>query len=191
MIETSNTLLGHYPRMGGEFLPNAWGELFASRAGSSTRMEQILKFFRRRPGVRTGTLLSGSLVWLVGFFLLPLAYLLAVSFAQRSPYGTIPWSLGLSNHARAFQPLYLETYGRSFGCSLCCLPACTAPGGSLGRCSNAPRGEEGFRAGAHVIANLSLPLCADCDPGGFFPQLLPTICPLAGLHGRVVQAAVA
>ncbi len=77
-------------------------------------MELVLHFFRRRPAIRSTALLAGSLVWLVGFFLIPLAYLLAVSFARRSPYGTIVWSLGLSNYGRAFQPLYLEIYWRSF-----------------------------------------------------------------------------
>lgn len=58
-------------------------------------------------------LLGGSLFWLVGFFLLPLFYLLAVSFAERSPYGTIQWVLSFGNYVRAFQPLYLEIYWRS------------------------------------------------------------------------------
>ena len=49
----------------------------------------------------------------MGFFLLPLVYLFAVSFAERSPYGTIQWVLGLGNYVRAFQPLYLEIYWRS------------------------------------------------------------------------------
>jgi spermidine/putrescine transport system permease protein len=94
-------------------------------------MERVLRFFRRRGAVRTAALLSGSMVWLVGFFLLPLAYLLAVSFAHRSPYGTIDWTLGLANYARAFQPLYLQVYWRSFwmallttlGCALLGYPA--------------------------------------------------------------------
>jgi spermidine/putrescine transport system permease protein len=77
-------------------------------------MEPVLRFFRQRPACRAAALLSGSLVWLVGFFLLPLAYLLAVSFARRSPYGTIEWTLGFSNYWRAFQPLYLGVYWRSF-----------------------------------------------------------------------------
>lgn len=77
-------------------------------------MEHVLRFFRQRPTLRSTALLSGSLVWLVGFFLLPLIYLFAVSFARRSPYGTLDWSLGLSNYARAFQPLYLQIYWRSF-----------------------------------------------------------------------------
>jgi spermidine/putrescine transport system permease protein len=83
-----------------------------------SRTEPILRFFRQRPTIRAATLLSGSLVWLVGFFLLPLAYLLAVSFARRSPYGTIEWTLGFSNYWRAFQPLYLGVYWRSFWMAL-------------------------------------------------------------------------
>jgi spermidine/putrescine transport system permease protein len=64
------------------------------------------------------------LVWLVGFFLLPLAYLLAVSFARRSPYGTIEWALGFSNYWRAFQPLYLGVYWRSFWMALLTTALC-------------------------------------------------------------------
>ncbi|MBZ5516830.1 MAG: ABC transporter permease, partial [Acidobacteriia bacterium] len=70
-------------------------------------MEQVLQFFRNRPTLRLSALLSGSMVWLVGFFLLPLAYLWAVSFAARSPYGTVEWHLGVRNYLRAFQPIYL------------------------------------------------------------------------------------
>ena len=81
---------------------------------AESKAEPVLRFFRRRPALRAASLLSGSLVWLVGFFLLPLAYLLAVSFARRSPYGTIEWALGFSNYWRAFQPLYLGVYWRSF-----------------------------------------------------------------------------
>ncbi len=81
-------------------------------------MEGILRFFRRRPEWRATALLAGSLVWLAGFFLFPLAYLLAVSFARRSSYGTIEWTLRLANYARALQPLYLEVYWRSFWIAL-------------------------------------------------------------------------
>ncbi len=81
-------------------------------------MEAILQFFRGRPEWRAASLLAGSLVWLVGFFLFPLAYLLAVSFAQRSSYGSIEWTLRLANYARALQPLYLEVYWRSFWIAL-------------------------------------------------------------------------
>lgn len=77
-------------------------------------MEHVLSFLRRRPALSAGSLLAGSLVWLVGFFILPLFYLLCVSFAKRSPYGTVEWVLNLSNYLRAFHPVYLEIYGRSF-----------------------------------------------------------------------------
>jgi spermidine/putrescine transport system permease protein len=103
------------------------GMLHVSRV-SIQAMEMILQFFRRRPGYRAATLLTGSLFWLIGFFLLPLAYLLAVSFAQRSPYGTIDWTLGLANYARAFQPLYLQVYARSLWMALLTTGLCALLG---------------------------------------------------------------
>ena len=87
-------------------------------------MEHVLQFFRRWPALRNASLLSGSLLLLVGFFLLPLVYLLGVSFAARSPYGTIQWVLGLHNYTRAFQPLYLEIYWRSFWMALLTTALC-------------------------------------------------------------------
>jgi len=91
-------------------------------------MEQALQFLRRRPTLRVSLLLSGGLVWLVGFLLLPLAYLLAVSFAERSPYGTIQWTLGMWNYGRAFQPLYLQIYWRSLWIALLTTALCAAIG---------------------------------------------------------------
>jgi len=91
-------------------------------------MEPLLQLFRRRPRWRAAALLSGTLVWLVGFFLVPLVYLLAVSFAQRSPYGTVQWRLGLGNYARAFQPLYLEVYWRSLWIALWTTALCALLG---------------------------------------------------------------
>ena len=91
-------------------------------------MEQVLQYFRRRPMLRTSSLLAGSLFWLIGFFLVPIFYLLAVSFAERSPYGTIAWVLGLRNYARAFQPTYLEIYWRSIWMSLLTTALCAVLG---------------------------------------------------------------
>jgi len=91
-------------------------------------MEQVLQFFHRRPKLRTTMLLAGSLVWLIGFFLVPLFYLLAVSFAERSPYGTIAWVLGLRNYGRAFQPIYLEIYWRSVWMALLTTVLCAVLG---------------------------------------------------------------
>lgn len=91
-------------------------------------MEPVLQYFRRRPTLRTSSLLAGSLFWLVGFFLIPIFYLLAVSFAERSPYGTIAWVLGLRNYARAFQPAYLEIYWRSIWMALLTTILCAVLG---------------------------------------------------------------
>ena len=91
-------------------------------------MEQVLQYFRRRPMLRTSSLLAGSLFWLTGFFLVPIFYLLAVSFAERSPYGTIAWVLGLRNYARALQPTYLEIYWRSIGMALLTTALCAVLG---------------------------------------------------------------
>ena len=91
-------------------------------------MDRVISFFRRRPAAGTGSLLSGSMVWLVGFFLLPLTYLLAVSFARRSPYGTVEWVLGLGNYVRAFQPVYLEIYWRSIWMALATTALCALLG---------------------------------------------------------------
>jgi spermidine/putrescine transport system permease protein len=86
--------------------------------------ERAINFFGRRPALQTVALLAGSLVCLIGFFVLPLAYLLGVSFARRSPYGTVEWILGLANYARAFQPLYLEIYWRSLWMALATTALC-------------------------------------------------------------------
>jgi spermidine/putrescine transport system permease protein len=87
-------------------------------SGAKKSVEQLLDFFRGRPSLRNALLLSGSLLFLVGFFVLPLIYLFGVSFAARSDYGTIQWVLNLRNYARAFQPLYLEIYWRSLWMAL-------------------------------------------------------------------------
>ena len=91
-------------------------------------MQRILSFFRRHSQYRTATLLWGSLFWLVGFFLVPLAYLFVVSFARRSPEGTVEWTFALSNYGRAFQPLYLTVYWRSFWVGLVTTALCAILG---------------------------------------------------------------
>lgn len=91
-------------------------------------MEHVLRFFRTRPALRTSSLLAGSLIWLVGFFLIPLFYLLAVSFAARSPDGTVDWVWGLRNYVRAFQPVYLEIYWRSVWMALLTTVLCIGLG---------------------------------------------------------------
>lgn len=78
--------------------------------------------------MRTTLLLSGSLVWLLGFLVAPLIYLFIVSFARRSPDGLIEWAWSAANYLRAFQPVYLEIYGRSIGIALLTTGLCVLLG---------------------------------------------------------------
>lgn len=91
-------------------------------------MEHLLQFFRKYPAMRSASLLSGSLICLVGFLVLPLIYLFIVSFARRSPEGLVEWIFGFSNYARAFEPVYLEIYGRSIAMALLTTGLCVLLG---------------------------------------------------------------
>ncbi len=53
------------------------------------------------------SLLAPAALWLSVFLILPVAFLLAMSVAQRGPYGTVVWHLTTANFARALQPRFL------------------------------------------------------------------------------------
>src|SRR2546430_671262 len=50
---------------------------------------------------------------LVVFFLVPLLFVFAVSFASRGTYGGIEWTLTLGNYTSIADPLYLRIFWRS------------------------------------------------------------------------------
>jgi spermidine/putrescine transport system permease protein len=55
-------------------------------------------------------LLGPGLGWLALFYVVPLLFILAVSFATRDQYGGVDWSsLGLRNYERALEPAFLPT----------------------------------------------------------------------------------
>ncbi|GBC82190.1 Spermidine/putrescine transport system permease protein PotB [bacterium HR10] len=58
--------------------------------------------------------LAPSVLWLVFVLLLPLGFIIAVSFAERGLYGGVHWRFGLENYRRALDPLYFPIYARSF-----------------------------------------------------------------------------
>jgi spermidine/putrescine transport system permease protein len=70
-------------------------------------------------------LLAPAAAWLLIFLVLPAAGLIALSFARNGDYGTIVWSLGLQNYARAFEPKYvpvlLRTLAFAGGTTALCL----------------------------------------------------------------------
>ncbi len=63
----------------------------------------------RRPSL----LLLPALAWLGLFFFVPLALMLAISFASRGTYGGMVWTLSLANYANVLDPLYLKVFLRS------------------------------------------------------------------------------
>lgn len=73
-------------------------------------------------------MLAPATVWLLVFLILPVACLLALSVAQRGPYGTVVWALTLGNFARALQPKYLPVLFRTIGYASGATALCLAMG---------------------------------------------------------------
>lgn len=59
-------------------------------------------------------MLAPVVLWMIAFQVVPLALIVAVSFATRGRYGGIVWEWGLHNYARFLDPLYLEIMADSF-----------------------------------------------------------------------------
>ncbi|MBR9647963.1 ABC transporter permease [Clostridium tyrobutyricum] len=64
-------------------------------------------------------------IWLFLFLLLPLIYVLAISFATRSQYGGVEWKFSLDSYKQIFNPLYMKVVWKSivlaFNSSWICL----------------------------------------------------------------------
>ncbi len=72
--------------------------------------ERLVEVVRQREGLRALLLAGPGGLWLLLFFLLPIAIVFAYSFARRGPYGTVVWSLTLENYARFFDWLYIRVF---------------------------------------------------------------------------------
>ncbi len=77
-------------------------------------MKNLQRFFRKHPSLQAWTLLLPSAFWLFVFFIAPLFIVLAYSFAERGTYGGVVWNFTLDNYQRTFDPLYFNTFLRSF-----------------------------------------------------------------------------
>lgn len=62
---------------------------------------------------RPSRLLLPALAWWGLFFLLPLLLMVAISLAERGPYGGVVWRFTLTNYRNVFDPLYLNILLRS------------------------------------------------------------------------------
>lgn len=72
----------------------------------------FLRVFRRK--ILPPWPLIPSLAFLAIFFCLPLVLVLGMSFASRSLYGEVEWTLTFSNYLRLADPIYWNIYSRSF-----------------------------------------------------------------------------
>ena len=73
-------------------------------------------------------LLAPAALWLTLFLIVPVAYLLATSLAQRGPYGTVVWHFTWANFAKAVQPKYLPILLRTLAYASLTTLACLALG---------------------------------------------------------------
>ena len=95
------------------------------RPGSGRRPSRVVIWYgdlvsMRRLSLRGLAYVLLPVAWIVGFLLLPMVVLLAMSFVQRGPYGTVVWDFSLENFRRllCFGTLewsadYLRILGRS------------------------------------------------------------------------------
>ncbi|RME05442.1 MAG: ABC transporter permease [Anaerolineae bacterium] len=74
----------------------------------------MYRLFGRYPSLRAWLLLLPAALWLFIFFIAPLFIVLAYSFLERGTYGGVEWVFTLENFQRTFDPLYFNTFLRSF-----------------------------------------------------------------------------
>ena len=89
-----------------------------------TWRRRILGWFARRPGAAGYGLLAPGVIWLVLFFLIPIAVMLAYSGMRRGVYGGVEPALTLEHYRRFFDPLYLAILRRTVWWSLITTVVC-------------------------------------------------------------------
>jgi spermidine/putrescine transport system permease protein len=87
--------------------------------------QRTLAWLHGRPHAQAWALLAPGGLWLLLFFVLPIAIVLGYSFMPRGMYGGVEPGFTLEHYQRFFDPLYLEILQRSFlwsaGCTVICL----------------------------------------------------------------------
>jgi spermidine/putrescine transport system permease protein len=82
------------------------------------------KVFAKYPSLRPWLLLLPAGLWLFIFFIAPLFIVLIYSFQTRGTYGGVVWQFSLENFQRTFDPLYFNTFVRSFYIAIITTFAC-------------------------------------------------------------------
>ncbi len=90
-----------------------------------SRRRRVLAWFAARPNASGYALLAPGMIWLLLFFLAPIALMLAYSAMKRGLYGGVEPGFTLEHYRRFFDPLYLDILLRtilwSFVCTVLCL----------------------------------------------------------------------
>ncbi|MBI4346541.1 MAG: ABC transporter permease [Elusimicrobia bacterium] len=73
-------------------------------------------------------LMAPTSLWLLFLLVIPILLIVALSFAQRGPYGTVVWSFTVDNYVRALTPAYLPILVRSLGFATATTALCLALG---------------------------------------------------------------
>ena len=76
----------------------------------------MIKSFKKRLGI-LGTV-GPTVLWLAAFLLIPLIYVIGISFLTKNAYGGVDFTVTLSNYASLFQSEYGKVFADSLWLSL-------------------------------------------------------------------------
>lgn len=93
-----------------------------------TLRRRLLGWFGRRPAATGYALLAPGAGWLLVFFAIPIAIMLAYSVMQRGVYGGVEPAFTLEHYRRFFDPLYLSILQRTVLWSLATTVICLVIG---------------------------------------------------------------
>ncbi|WP_333783301.1 ABC transporter permease [Lutispora sp.] len=79
-------------------------------------LKDLLRSLKDTLGI-TATILPAAL-WMLGFFVIPLILVVAVSFCTRGEVGDIVYSFTLKNYAKLINPLYISIFIKSMAIAL-------------------------------------------------------------------------
>lgn len=89
---------------------------------------RLLARLNRRPGLAAAALLAPGTLWLLLFFFVPIAVVLAYSVMPRGVYGGVGAGLTLEHYRRVLDPLYLGVLRRTVVLAAACTALCLAAG---------------------------------------------------------------
>ena len=84
-------------------------------AGKENSMSRLSK--KKNTGTKVGPVAATAgpiSIWMIIFVMLPMIYILVISFMTRDPYGGIEAKFTISNYTEMLQPLYLKVIFKSF-----------------------------------------------------------------------------